>query len=177
MQNSTTNSTGPLFWITSGKVDAVLNFKFPHNPKNEHLFNLPEVLVDAIPTALVLLSLDCIPSQRELAKLPLVAPMGSHWYWLVFQGHESCHSSFHSKPILCQQYADQANRNVHEVSMQVQCLYVVPIYFLQHTSHPCAHPSQDNQRCGWFWWHLDCKSLTSGPAHCHTNIIFTDVER
>ena len=78
MQNSTTNSTGPLFWITSGKVDAVLNFKFPHNPKNEHLFNLPEVLVDAISTALVLLSLDCIPGQRELAKLPLVAPMGSH---------------------------------------------------------------------------------------------------
>jgi len=75
MQNSTTDPTGPLSWITSGKVDAVLDIKFPCYPEGEYPFNaLFEELADAISTASASLNLDRIPGQRELAKPPLVAP-------------------------------------------------------------------------------------------------------
>ncbi|KAF8444859.1 mitochondrial distribution and morphology protein family 31/32 [Boletus edulis BED1] len=75
MQNSTTDPTGPLSWITSGKVDAVLDIKFPCYPEDEYPFNaLFEELADAISTASASLNLDRIPGQRELAKPPLVAP-------------------------------------------------------------------------------------------------------
>ena len=75
MQNSTTDTTGPLSWITSGKVDAVLDIKFPRDPEDEYPFNaLLEELADAISTASASLNLDRIPGQRELAKPPLVAP-------------------------------------------------------------------------------------------------------
>ena len=75
MQNSTTDPTGPLSWITSGKVDAVLDIKFPRDPEDEYPFNaLLGELADAISTAAsASLILDRIPSQRELAKPPLVA--------------------------------------------------------------------------------------------------------
>ena len=76
MQNSTTDPTGPLSWITSGKVDAVLDIKFPRDPEDEYPFNaLLGELADAISTAAsASLNLDRIPGQRELAKPPLVAP-------------------------------------------------------------------------------------------------------
>ena len=76
MQNSTTDPTGPLSWITSGKVDAVLDLKFPRDPEDEYPFNaLLGELADAISTAAsASLSFDHIPGQRELAKPPLVAP-------------------------------------------------------------------------------------------------------
>lgn len=76
MQNSTTDPTGPLSWITSGKVDAVLDIKFPRDPEDEYPFNaLLGELADAISTAAsASLILDRIPGQRELAKPPLVAP-------------------------------------------------------------------------------------------------------
>ncbi|KAG8214109.1 putative mitochondrial distribution and morphology protein 31 [Butyriboletus roseoflavus] len=76
MQNSTTDPTGPLAWITSGKVDAVLDIKFPRDPEDEYPFNvLLGELADAISTAAsASLNLDRIPGQRELAKPPLVAP-------------------------------------------------------------------------------------------------------
>lgn len=76
MQNSTTDPTGPLSWITSGKVDAVLDIKFPHDPEDEYPFNaLLGELADAISTAAsASLNLERIPGQRELAKPPLVAP-------------------------------------------------------------------------------------------------------
>lgn len=76
MQNSTTDPTGPLSWITSGKVDAVLDIKFPRDPEDEYPFNaLLGELADAISTAAsASLNLEHIPGQRELAKPPLVAP-------------------------------------------------------------------------------------------------------
>ncbi|KAH0828050.1 mitochondrial distribution and morphology protein family 31/32 [Lanmaoa asiatica] len=76
MQNSTTDPTGPLSWITSGKVDAVLDIKFPRETEDEYPFNaLLGELADAISTAAsASLNLDRIPGQRELAKPPLVAP-------------------------------------------------------------------------------------------------------
>jgi distribution and morphology protein 31 len=76
MQNSITDPTGPLSWITSGKVDAVLDIKFTRDPEDEYPFNaLLGELADAISTAAsASLILDRIPGQRELAKPPLVAP-------------------------------------------------------------------------------------------------------
>ncbi|KAH0829022.1 hypothetical protein J3R83DRAFT_2476 [Lanmaoa asiatica] len=76
MQNSTTNPTRPFSWTTFGKVDAVLNVKFPRETEDEYPFNAPlGELVDAISTAAsASLNLDRIPGQRELAEPPLVAP-------------------------------------------------------------------------------------------------------
>ncbi|TRM69988.1 mitochondrial distribution and morphology protein family 31/32 [Schizophyllum amplum] len=66
LQRSTT-SDGPLSWITSGKVDAVLDIKFPHDPEDELPFQIIlSELADAIS--------EHIPGQRELAKPPLSAP-------------------------------------------------------------------------------------------------------
>lgn len=66
---------GPISWITSGKVDAVLDIKFPRDPKDELAFNaiLGEI-ADAITTSLSMPDTSRIPGQRELAKPPLTAP-------------------------------------------------------------------------------------------------------
>ncbi|KAH7928901.1 hypothetical protein BV22DRAFT_1126125 [Leucogyrophana mollusca] len=75
LQNSTTQE-GPISWITSGKVDAVLDIKFPRDPEDEFAFNaILGELADAITTAAsASLSIERIPGQRELAKPPLTAP-------------------------------------------------------------------------------------------------------
>ncbi|KAF8813875.1 hypothetical protein BYT27DRAFT_7180650 [Phlegmacium glaucopus] len=72
LQNSTTME-GPISWITSGKVDAVLDIKFPRDPHDHLQFNaiLGEI-ADAISTSLSESTL--IPGQRELAKPALSAP-------------------------------------------------------------------------------------------------------
>jgi distribution and morphology protein 31 len=72
---------GPISWITSGKVDAVLDIKFPRDPHDDLPFNaiLGEI-ADAISTSLSTngdLVLDRIPGQRELAKPALSAPQGT----------------------------------------------------------------------------------------------------
>ena len=63
---------GPISWITSGKVDAVLDINFPLD-SDDHPFNaiLGEI-ADAISTSLSDSTL--IPGQRELAKPALSAP-------------------------------------------------------------------------------------------------------
>ncbi|KAL1747029.1 mitochondrial distribution and morphology protein family 31/32 [Schizophyllum fasciatum] len=66
LQRSTT-SDGPFSWITSGKVDAVLDIKFPHDPEDELPF---QVILGELADALS----EHIPGQRELAKPPLSAP-------------------------------------------------------------------------------------------------------
>lgn len=70
LQNSTSDD-GPISWITSGKVDAVLDIKFPRDPHDDQGFNeiLGEI-ADAISAA----AADRIPGQRELAKPALTAP-------------------------------------------------------------------------------------------------------
>lgn len=71
LQKSTTME-GPISWITSGKVDAVLDIKFPRDPKGELPFNaILEEIADAITS---LSETARIPGQRELAKPPLIAP-------------------------------------------------------------------------------------------------------
>ena len=64
---------GPISWITSGKVDAVLDIKFPRDPHDDLPFNaiLGEI-ADAISTSLSDSTL--IPGQRELAKPALSSP-------------------------------------------------------------------------------------------------------
>lgn len=65
-----TTAEGPISWITSGKVDAVLDIKFPRDPQGDLALNaLLGELADAISSAA-----ERIPGQRELAKPPLSAP-------------------------------------------------------------------------------------------------------
>ncbi|KAF8070457.1 mitochondrial distribution and morphology protein-domain-containing protein [Lyophyllum atratum] len=75
-----TTVNGPISWITSGKVDAVLDIKFPRDPHDDLPFNaiLGEI-ADAISTSLSPDNpeLDRIPGQRELAKPALTAPQGA----------------------------------------------------------------------------------------------------
>ncbi|KAH9935705.1 mitochondrial distribution and morphology proteins-domain-containing protein [Fomitopsis serialis] len=74
MQAMTTQD-GPFSWITSGKVDAVLDIKFPRGPTEELPINaLLGELADAISTAASSVTAERIPGQRELAKPPLSAP-------------------------------------------------------------------------------------------------------
>jgi mitochondrial distribution and morphology protein 31 len=77
LKHSTTTE-GPISWITSGKLDAVLDIKFPRDPHDDLPFNaiLGEI-ADAISTSLSTTTnplLERIPGQRELAKPPLTAP-------------------------------------------------------------------------------------------------------
>ncbi|KAE9391909.1 hypothetical protein BT96DRAFT_864631, partial [Gymnopus androsaceus JB14] len=79
LQASTTME-GPVSWITSGKLDAVLDIKFPKDPNDALALNvILEEIADAISTTLSTSpALDPlrqrIPGQRELAKPPLSAP-------------------------------------------------------------------------------------------------------
>ncbi|KAJ7141342.1 mitochondrial distribution and morphology proteins-domain-containing protein [Mycena epipterygia] len=73
-----TTTEGPISWITSGKVDAVLDIKFPRDPEDALQLNaiLGEI-ADAISTSLSNNPvLERIPAQRGLAKPPLQAPEG-----------------------------------------------------------------------------------------------------
>ncbi|PPQ98713.1 hypothetical protein CVT24_003421 [Panaeolus cyanescens] len=76
LQNSTTME-GPISWITSGKVDAVLDIKFPRDPNGDLPFNaILEEIAEAITTSLANVEnlKRRIPGQRELAKPPLQVP-------------------------------------------------------------------------------------------------------
>ncbi|KAJ7091890.1 mitochondrial distribution and morphology protein family 31/32 [Mycena belliarum] len=75
-----TTTEGPISWITSGKVDAVLDIKFPRDPEDASQLNaiLGEI-ADAISTSLSSNPiLERIPAQRGLAKPPLEAPKGDN---------------------------------------------------------------------------------------------------
>ncbi|TFK53652.1 hypothetical protein OE88DRAFT_1655867 [Heliocybe sulcata] len=64
---SMTTLEGPISWITSGKVDAVLDIKFPREDEDPDAI---DAIIDAIATVA-----ERIPGQRELAKPPLIAPV------------------------------------------------------------------------------------------------------
>ncbi|KAJ7594489.1 mitochondrial distribution and morphology protein 31 [Mycena floridula] len=73
-----TSMEGPISWIKSGKLDAVLDIKFPRDPNDSLALNaiLGEI-ADAITTSIAVVAdpaLERIPGLRELAKPPLVAP-------------------------------------------------------------------------------------------------------
>jgi len=69
---------GPISWITSGKLDAVLDIKFPRDPEDALPFNaILEEIADAISTTLSTAPdpiRQRIPGQRELAKPALSPP-------------------------------------------------------------------------------------------------------
>ncbi|KAL4249496.1 MDM31/MDM32 family protein [Abortiporus biennis] len=69
-----TTEEGPISWITSGKVDAVLDIKFPRDPAETPLNAFLGEIADAITTAASSAGLERIPGQKELAKPPLSAP-------------------------------------------------------------------------------------------------------
>ncbi|KAH9895112.1 mitochondrial distribution and morphology protein-domain-containing protein [Cubamyces lactineus] len=73
---SMTTQEGPFSWITSGKVDAVLDIKFPRDLNEEPGLNaLLGELADALTTAASsVASIERIPGQPQLAKPPLSAP-------------------------------------------------------------------------------------------------------
>ncbi|KAJ3995096.1 mitochondrial distribution and morphology proteins-domain-containing protein [Lentinula boryana] len=77
---ASTSMEGPVSWITSGKLDAVLDIKFPKDPDDALALNvILEEIAEAISTTLSTSpALDPlrqrIPGQRELAKPPLSAP-------------------------------------------------------------------------------------------------------
>ncbi|KAK7473199.1 Mitochondrial distribution and morphology protein 31, mitochondrial precursor [Stygiomarasmius scandens] len=77
LQASTTME-GPISWITSGKLDAVLDIKFPRDPEDALPFNaILEEIADAISTTLSTAPdpiRQRIPGQRELAKPALSPP-------------------------------------------------------------------------------------------------------
>ncbi|KAI0305655.1 mitochondrial distribution and morphology proteins-domain-containing protein [Multifurca ochricompacta] len=65
-----TTEEGPISWISSGKLDAVLDIKFPRDPDADAL----NVFIDALATTAVAAVTERIPGQRELAKPPLSVP-------------------------------------------------------------------------------------------------------
>lgn len=70
-----TTEEGPISWITSGKVDAVVDIKFPRDDNDDTPLNTLIVeIADAITTAATSAVADRIPGQRGLAKPPLSAP-------------------------------------------------------------------------------------------------------
>lgn len=75
LQNMTTQE-GPFSWLTSGKVDAVLDIKFPRDAPDEPGLNaLLGELADALQTAASsVTNIERIPGQPQLAKPPLSAP-------------------------------------------------------------------------------------------------------
>jgi distribution and morphology protein 31 len=65
-----TSEESPISWITSGKLDAVLDIKFPRDDDDDAL----NVLIDALATTAIAVVRERIPGQRELAKPPLSVP-------------------------------------------------------------------------------------------------------
>jgi distribution and morphology protein 31 len=97
LQTATGSTAGPISWITSGKVDAVLDIKFPRDDPDSDISSLINEIAHNISVATasgnndamdssslpeVLGSLkhvtlsDRIPGQRELAKPALRSPVG-----------------------------------------------------------------------------------------------------
>lgn len=68
---SMSTSGGPFSWLTSGKVDAVLDIKFPRDPSEGPTLN---ALLGELADTITSVTIDRIPGQRELAKPPLSAP-------------------------------------------------------------------------------------------------------
>jgi distribution and morphology protein 31 len=68
-----TTKEGPISWITSGKIDVVLDIKFPREENEDALDAILGNLADAIQDSALS---ELIPGQRALAKPPLFAPEG-----------------------------------------------------------------------------------------------------
>ena len=91
LQAATGTKAGPISWITAGKVDAVLDIKFPRDDPDVDISSLFNEIAHSIsvaasgdskPSSKMLGALkhatlsDRIPGQRELAKPALRSPIG-----------------------------------------------------------------------------------------------------
>jgi hypothetical protein len=81
MQGAT--STGPLAWITSGKLDGVIDVSFPRHPDDDavDLQSIVSEIIDSVQELNSASSGEATresinPGQRPLAKAPLTAPAG-----------------------------------------------------------------------------------------------------
>lgn len=69
-----TATDGPISWITSGKLDAVVDIKFPRDPADVDINAIISEIASSISSVATSVS-ERIPGQRELAKPPLRAPL------------------------------------------------------------------------------------------------------
>lgn len=74
LQVATGNAEGPVSWITSGKFDAVLDFKFPPITEPNEDFDLNEIVSQIAANISTVTLEDRLPGQRVLAKPALSAP-------------------------------------------------------------------------------------------------------
>lgn len=74
LQVATGNAEGPISWITSGKVDVVLDFKFPPVTDPNDDFDLNEIVAQIAANISTVTLEDRLPGQRVLAKPALSAP-------------------------------------------------------------------------------------------------------
>ena len=87
--STSTSGGGPISWITSGKLDAVLDIKFPRDPKGGEEGDLAGDVIGVLGDIADAFNNaqaggeskrkleDRIPGQRELARAPLTAPSQS----------------------------------------------------------------------------------------------------
>lgn len=73
LQAATGNAEGPISWITSGKFDAVLDFKLPRSEPNED-FDINEIVAQIAANISTITLEDHLPGQRVLTKPALTAP-------------------------------------------------------------------------------------------------------
>jgi distribution and morphology protein 31 len=73
LQAATGNAEGPISWITSGKFDAVLDFKLPRSEPNED-FDINEIVAQIAANISTITFEDHLPGQRALTKPALTAP-------------------------------------------------------------------------------------------------------
>lgn len=74
LQAATGNADGPISWITSGKFDAVLDFKFPPTADPNEDFDINEIVSQIAANISTVTFEDRLPGQRVLAKPALSAP-------------------------------------------------------------------------------------------------------
>lgn len=73
LQAATGSSEGAISWITSGKFDTVLDFKFPPtDPEGD--FDIQEIMAQIAANISTVTLEDRLPGQRVLAKPALTAP-------------------------------------------------------------------------------------------------------
>jgi distribution and morphology protein 31 len=73
LQAATGNADGPISWITSGKFDAVVDFKLPHSEPSED-FDINEIVAQIAANISTITTKDHLPGQRVLTKPALTAP-------------------------------------------------------------------------------------------------------
>lgn len=75
LKSATGNAVGgPISWITSGKFDAVFDFKFPPTTEPNAEFDLNEIVQQIAKNISTVTLEDRLPGQRVLAKPALSAP-------------------------------------------------------------------------------------------------------